>query len=232
MARTLVRDTSLALMLLGTAVVLLPPDYAEARGGRGGGVSRAGPSSISRGGGGGYGGGRGSYGGGGRSSVSSSRGSYGGAASRPSAGSRDIGGGSRASAGTRDAGRTQTANRTGDRTTNRVNGGDRTNRVNTGDRGGNRVNNGDVNIGSNNNINVDVDNGWGGIYDHPIAAGAVIGTTMAVTAAAIGSMYYSLPPGCAPRPYGAYSYYYCGSTWYAPQYQGDQVTYVVVEEPK
>lgn len=57
------------------------------------------------------------------------------------------------------------------------------------------------------------------------------GAAAAVTSAAVGSMIYSLPPGCATHPYGGYSYYSCGNVWYAPQYQGDSVTYVVVDSP-
>lgn len=51
-----------------------------------------------------------------------------------------------------------------------------------------------------------------------------------MTAAAIGSMYYHLPPSCSY--YSAYSYYNCGGAWYQPSYQGDDVTYVVVEAPE
>jgi hypothetical protein len=93
-------------------------------------------------------------------------------------------------------------------------------------------------IGSNNNINVDndinidADNGWGGDWDyHPVAAGVAFGTAAAITSAAIGSMYYSLPPSCAPRPYNSVSYYYCGNSWYMPQYSGTSVTYTVVNPP-
>jgi hypothetical protein len=56
-----------------------------------------------------------------------------------------------------------------------------------------------------------------------MAVGAVAG----MTAAAVGSMYYSLPAGCSP--YGGY--YNCGGTYYQPQYSGDNVTYVVVNNP-
>jgi hypothetical protein len=43
----------------------------------------------------------------------------------------------------------------------------------------------------------------------------------------VGSVAYSLPSGCSP-----YSYYYnCGGVYYQPQYQGDNVTYVVVDNP-
>lgn len=101
-------------------------------------------------------------------------------------------------------------------------------------RGGNRVNTGNVNIGNNVNVNVDHDNGWGWGWDddhHPIAAGVAFGTAAAVTSAALGSRYYSLPPACAPYPYAGFTYYSCGGVYYAPQYEGDRVVYVVVERP-
>jgi hypothetical protein len=55
----------------------------------------------------------------------------------------------------------------------------------------------------------------------------VMGATAAVTAAAIGSTYYSLPAGC-----GYYnSYYNCGGVYYEPRYEGDTVVYVTVPGP-
>ena len=53
-------------------------------------------------------------------------------------------------------------------------------------------------------------------------------TRRRVTAAAVGSMYNSLPPSCSPY---AGSYYYCGGAYYAPRYEGSSVTYVVVDKP-
>ena len=108
---------------------------------------------------------------------------------------------------------------------NRGNG----NRINNGS--GNRINNGNVNIGNDVNINRDGDWDHGWDWDdnyHPIAAGVAFGTAAAVTSAAIGSMYYSLPPSCSPY---AGSYYYCGGTYYEPRYEGDKVVYVVVDQP-
>ncbi|CAN7466755.1 hypothetical protein LJR219_003118 [Phenylobacterium sp. LjRoot219] len=96
-------------------------------------------------------------------------------------------------------------------------------------RGGNRTNTGNINAG--NNINIDNDGGWGGWNDYPVGAGLAIGTAAAVTGAAIGSMMYSLPPSCAPYPYGGYSYYNCGGAYYEPRYEGDTVVYVTVPEP-
>jgi hypothetical protein len=49
----------------------------------------------------------------------------------------------------------------------------------------------------------------------------------AITAAAIGSRAYALPPNCVGATYGGY-YYQCGSVWYQPQYEGATVSYVVV----
>lgn len=104
---------------------------------------------------------------------------------------------------------------------------------NTAVRGGNRVNTGNVNIGNDVNVNVDRDNGWGWDHDyHPVAAGVAFGTAAAVTSAAIGSRYYSLPPACAPYPYSGYTYYSCGGVYYAPRYEGDTVVYVVVDQPR
>lgn len=115
----------------------------------------------------------------------------------------------------------------------RANIADRTgNRAAVANRSGNRINTGDVRIGNNTNINIDND-GWRDWDDrpHPIAAGVAFGTAAAVTSAVVGSMIYSLPPACAPRPYAAMTYYYCGNVWYEPRYEGDRVVYVVVNQP-
>ena len=61
------------------------------------------------------------------------------------------------------------------------------------------------------------------------AAGVVVGS--AVTAAAIGSRYYALPPACSPYPYAGFTYYSCSNVWYKPTYQGATVVYVVVPKP-
>ena len=134
------------------------------------------------------------------------------------------GGGGRAAGGARGGGAyggrsaPTSINRSGG---NNVRGGNRVN-------GGNTINN--VHGGNNiNNVNIDVDNGWrGGVY-HPIAVGAAIGATAAVTAAVVGSRYYALPPACAP--YYSTIYYYCGGVYYQPVYQGTTITYVVVNQP-
>lgn len=90
----------------------------------------------------------------------------------------------------------------------------------------NRINTGDVNINVDNDHH---DHGWDWDDDyHPIARGVAFGAAAAVTSAVIGSMIYSLPPACSPY---MTSYYYCGGVYYAPQYQGDTVVYVVVDQP-
>jgi len=91
-----------------------------------------------------------------------------------------------------------------------------------------------ANVNVNRNVNVDVDNRYGyrnGWDDHPVAAGVAFGTAAAVTAAAIGSVVYSVPPSCSTVIVNGISYSQCGSTWYAPRYYGTSVQYVVVNPP-
>lgn len=95
----------------------------------------------------------------------------------------------------------------------------------------NRNANVNQNVNVNRNVNVDVDNNWRGGY-HPIATAAVVTAGIAVTAAAIGSIAYSIPPSCAPVYVNGATFQQCGSTWYQPQYAGTQVTYVVVNPPR
>ena len=93
--------------------------------------------------------------------------------------------------------------------------------------------NSNVNVNSNRNINVDVDhrgccdNDWDD-HHHPIATGAAIGATAAITSAVIGSMVTSLPPACQTTVVNGIGYSNCGGTWYQPQYVGTSVQYVVV----
>ena len=75
------------------------------------------------------------------------------------------------------------------------------------------------------NVNVNVDcTGRCGGWDHPVAAAAVVGGTIA----AIGSVVATPPANCVPVNSGGVVYQQCGSTWYAPQ--GSQ--YVVVAPPQ
>lgn len=90
------------------------------------------------------------------------------------------------------------------------------------------------NTNINRNVNVNVDNHYGyrdGWDYHPVAAGVAFGTAAAVTAAAIGSVVYSVPPSCSTVVVNGISYSQCGSTWYAPRYSGTTVEYVVVNAP-
>jgi hypothetical protein len=99
--------------------------------------------------------------------------------------------------------------------------------------------NGNRNVNRNSNVNrnnVNVNNfngngggccGYGNGWDHPVAAAATVGAVAGMTAAAIGSTYYSVPPSCVQNG----GYYQCGSTWYQPQYSGTNVQYTVVNPP-
>ena len=107
-------------------------------------------------------------------------------------------------------------------------------------RGGNVNHNANTNrnvdrsttINSSREVNVNVDNDrWNDWDDHPVAAAAVVTTGVAMTAAAIGSIVYSVPPECVNTEVGGTTYLQCGSTWYAPQYSGSNVQYVVVAPP-
>ena len=79
-----------------------------------------------------------------------------------------------------------------------------------------------VNVERNTNVYVDCRGRCGG-WDHPVAAAAVIGGTIA----AVGTAVATVPPNCVPVNYGGIVYQECGGTWYAPQ--GSQ--YVVVNPP-
>jgi hypothetical protein len=75
-------------------------------------------------------------------------------------------------------------------------------------------------------VDVDVDRDW-----HPVARAAAWGTAAAVTAAAIGSVVYTLPSSCVVTVVNGISYQQCGGVWYAPQFEGSTVSYVVVSPP-
>ena len=98
----------------------------------------------------------------------------------------------------------------------------------------NRNTNVNVNRNKNVNVNVNVDRHHGccnhGHY-HPIATGVAVGAAVAVTSAIIGSIVYTLPTGCATVIRGGIAYQQCGSTWYQPQYAGNNVNYVVIQQP-
>lgn len=157
------------------------------------------------------GGARGGGGGGARTSINSAGG-----------GARAAGGGAR----TTGAGAT---NRAGNAGANRgtAAGGRDVNRDTTRNRSTER----NTNIERNTNVDIDVDDdGWFG--EHPVAGMAAIGTAAAVTAAAIGSVVYSVPPSCVTSVINGMTYQQCGGTWYEPQYVGTTVQYVVVNPPQ
>lgn len=133
---------------------------------------------------------------------------------------------------------------------NHANAGQRSNqgnRVNAGNNVGNRthVNNGNrnvhhgnrnVNINNYRDVDIDVDGHGRYGYDddyHPIAAAAAVTATVAVTAAVVGSIFTpaQMPSSCVQVIRYDVAYMQCGSTWYQPQYQGSDVTYVVVNTP-
>src|SRR5215467_1339955 len=119
-----------------------------------------------------------------------------------------------------------------------------TTRTSVGAAGGANVNrsanvntnvNRNTNVNVNRDVNVNVDNHWddhNDHWDHPVAAAAAVGTAAAVTAAAIGSIAYSVPPSCVPVDVNGVTYQQCGSTWYQPQYAGSSVQYIVVTAPR
>ena len=69
-------------------------------------------------------------------------------------------------------------------------------------------------------------NDWDIDY-HPIATAAIVtGTVLA-----IGSIVNSIPPDCSQVYRNGTEYYYCNNQYYQPQWQGDNVVYVVVNNP-
>ncbi|WP_179280580.1 DUF6515 family protein [Bordetella genomosp. 1] len=56
--------------------------------------------------------------------------------------------------------------------------------------------------------------------------------TVGVTAAVIGAMVASLPPGCTSVQVNGIAYQQCGSTWYQPVYVGTTVQFKVVAAPR
>lgn len=122
------------------------------------------------------------------------------------------------------------------------------NRVNAGNNAGNNVGNRtyvnnsnrnvnrNVNIDNHRDVDIDVDGHGRYGYDdnyHPIATAAAVTATVAVTAAVVGSIFTpaQMPSSCVQVIRYNVAYMQCGSTWYQPQYQGSDVTYVVVNAP-
>jgi hypothetical protein len=92
-----------------------------------------------------------------------------------------------------------------------------------------------VNVNQNTNVNVNrnvnVSGGYYGPSYHsgPSVAGVVAATV--VTAAVVGTVVRSLPPSCSTVYVNGFAYQNCGGTYYQPQYQGSNVTYIVVNQP-
>ena len=109
-----------------------------------------------------------------------------------------------------------------------------------GNFNGNYNRNTNINVNRNVNVNNNIHGscyGGCGYYHgwdnyHPVATAAVIGAAAAVTAAAIGSIVYTVPSTCVTTYVNGLSYYQCGSTWYQPRYAGTTVQYVVVGSPR
>ena len=95
----------------------------------------------------------------------------------------------------------------------------------------NRNVNRNTNIDIDRDIDIDVDHHHGCCYHrdyHPVAAVAAV----AVTAAIVGSIIYSLPPACTVVYVNGFTYQDCGTVWYQPQFVGTTTTYVVVVAPQ
>jgi hypothetical protein len=113
--------------------------------------------------------------------------------------------------------------------------------MSAGNRVGNRnthVNNSvhNVNIDNHRDVDIDVDGRGRYGYDdhyHPIATAAAVTATVAVTSAVVGAIFTpsQIPADCVQVMRYNTAYMQCGSTWFQPQYQGSNVTYVVVNAP-
>ena len=84
---------------------------------------------------------------------------------------------------------------------------------------------------------IDIDDGhwgwdddWDGCCFYPNYGAAAWGA--AATAAVIGSNAYALPADCDQETVNGITYYECGGTWYMPQFQGTNITYVTVSPPR
>jgi len=98
-----------------------------------------------------------------------------------------------------------------------------------------------------NNWDIDVDNGWGSGWGC-CASGwgaAAVGAAAGYAAAdywdddddvyyggSVGNVTYVLPSECSVQVVNGITYNQCGSTWYEPQFVGDQVSYIVVSPPQ
>jgi hypothetical protein len=97
-----------------------------------------------------------------------------------------------------------------------------------------------------NNWDIDVDGGWGSGWGccaygwGAAAAGAAAGYWAAEAwddddiyyGGSVGNVTYVLPSECSVQVVNGITYQQCGSTWYEPQFVGDQVSYIVVSPPQ
>lgn len=90
----------------------------------------------------------------------------------------------------------------------------------------NRNVNRDIDRDIDRDVDIDVDDHW-----HPVARAAAVTTAAVATAAAVGSVVYTLPAGCVTTVVNGIAYRQCGGAWYEPVMDGDTVTYVVVNAP-
>ena len=98
-------------------------------------------------------------------------------------------------------------------------------------RNANVNSNKNVNVNTNRNVDIDVDVDHDH-HHHPVGTAVAIGATVAVTAAIVGSVTYTLPPACTIVVVNGIGYQQCGSVWYQPQYVGTSVQYVVINPPR
>jgi len=100
----------------------------------------------------------------------------------------------------------------------------------------NRPNRPNVNHNNNTNININVDgdrHGHRSHHRHPVATAAAVTAAVVVTSAVVGSVVRAnqMPSNCVQVIRYNTAYMQCGSSWYQPQYQGSNVTYVVINQP-
>ncbi len=108
------------------------------------------------------------------------------------------------------------------RNTNRNSNKNRNTNIN---RNSNKNTNVNVNSNKNTNVNIDVDVDRRHRHNN---GGFVAGVA---TGLVIGAIVRSLPSGCNTVVRNGISYSQCGTTWYQPQYSGNNVTYIIVAAP-
>lgn len=85
----------------------------------------------------------------------------------------------------------------------------------------------DRDIDRSRHVDIDVDHRYGCCWGGGAGFAAGVATTLA-----IGAIVSSLPSGCTSWSDGYVHYQRCGNTWYAPRYDGPDVVYVVVDDPR